>query len=68
MPSLNDPVLPIIIVLLNGGIQEQPRPEEPPDLRHWQIKQRSKIHLTTVTNTLIIPFGIRDQYVTQPLS
>jgi integrase/recombinase XerD len=39
MSSLNNPVLPIIIVPLNGGIQGQSRPEEPPDLRHWQIEE-----------------------------
>jgi len=39
MSSLNNPVLPIMIVPLNGGIQEQSRPEEPPDLRHRQIEE-----------------------------
>ncbi len=39
MSSLNNPILPIMIVPLNGGIQEQSRPGEPPDLRHWQIEE-----------------------------
>ena len=39
MSSPNNPVLPIMIVPLNSGIREQSRPEEPSDLRHWQIEE-----------------------------
>lgn len=38
-PSLSDPVLPIVIVPLQGGKPEEPRQAEPPDLRHWQIEE-----------------------------
>lgn len=34
-----DPVLPIVIVPLQGGKVEEPRRVEPPDLRHWQIEE-----------------------------
>jgi integrase/recombinase XerD len=33
------PVLPIVIVPLEGGKELEPRCEEPPDLRHWQIEE-----------------------------
>lgn len=38
-PSPSDPVLPIVIVPLQGGKVEEPRRAEPPDLRHWQIEE-----------------------------
>ncbi|MGI0486419.1 tyrosine-type recombinase/integrase [Pantanalinema rosaneae CENA516] len=38
-PSPSDPVLPIVIVPIEGGKQEEPRQPEPPDLRHWQIEE-----------------------------
>lgn len=38
-PSRSDPVLPIVIVPLQGGKVEEPRRAEPPDLRHWQIEE-----------------------------
>lgn len=38
-PSPAEPVLPIVIVPLDGGKKEKPRSEEPPDLRHWQIEE-----------------------------
>jgi len=38
-PSSSDPVLPIVIVPLEGGKPEEPRQPEPPDLRHWQIEE-----------------------------
>lgn len=42
-----DPILPIaqrslpeiVIVPLAGSKKEEPRPDEPPDLRHWQIEE-----------------------------
>jgi integrase/recombinase XerD len=34
-----DPVLPIIIVPIEGGKVEEPRRVDPPDLRHWQIEE-----------------------------
>ena len=37
--SPSDPVLPIVIVPLQGGKVEEPRRAEPPDLRHWQIEE-----------------------------
>jgi integrase/recombinase XerD len=37
--SPSDPVLPIVIVPIEGGKQEEPRQPEPPDLRHWQIEE-----------------------------
>ena len=37
--SASDPVLPIVIVPLEGGKEKEPRREEPPDLRHWQIEE-----------------------------
>ncbi|GAB4380102.1 MAG: hypothetical protein Kow00121_35660 [Elainellaceae cyanobacterium] len=45
--SPTDPVLPfaqrslpeIVIVPLDGGKQEKPRREAPPDMRHWQIEE-----------------------------
>jgi integrase/recombinase XerD len=37
--SPSDPVLPIVIMPIEGGKQEEPRPPEPPDLRHWQIEE-----------------------------
>ncbi|HEY9620690.1 MAG TPA: tyrosine-type recombinase/integrase [Crinalium sp.] len=37
--SPSDPVLPIVIVSIEGGKQEEPRQLEPPDLRHWQIEE-----------------------------
>lgn len=37
--SLTDPVLPIVIVPLDGGKQKEPQREEPPDMRHWQIEE-----------------------------
>jgi integrase/recombinase XerD len=38
-PSPSDPVLPIVIVPLQGGKVEEPRRVDPPDLRHWQIEE-----------------------------
>ena len=35
----HEPVLPIVIVPLEGGKEKQPRRSEPPDLRHWQIEE-----------------------------
>lgn len=37
--SPSDPVLPIVIVPIEGGKQEETRQPEPPDLRHWQIEE-----------------------------
>ena len=37
--SPSDPVLPIVIVPLQGGKVEEPRRAEPPDLRHRQIEE-----------------------------
>lgn len=37
--SPSDPVLPIVIVPLQGGKEEKPRRVESPDLRHWQIEE-----------------------------
>lgn len=37
--SSPEPVLPIVIVPLEGGKQEESRQAEPPDLRHWQIEE-----------------------------
>ncbi|HEY9599122.1 MAG TPA: site-specific integrase [Cyanophyceae cyanobacterium] len=37
--SPTNPVLPIVIVPLEGGKQEEPRRSEPPDMRHWQIEE-----------------------------
>ena len=37
--SPSDPVLPIVIVPLQGGKVEEPRLTAPPDLRHWQIEE-----------------------------
>ncbi|MBD2067186.1 hypothetical protein H6F93_06530 [Leptolyngbya sp. FACHB-671] len=37
--SPSDPVLPIVIVPVDGGKQEEPRREEPPDMRHWQVEE-----------------------------
>lgn len=37
--SPSDPVLPIVIVPIDGGKQKEPRQPEPPDLRHWQIEE-----------------------------
>ncbi|HEY9663288.1 MAG TPA: tyrosine-type recombinase/integrase [Allocoleopsis sp.] len=37
--SPSDPVLPIVIVPLQGGKVEEPRQPEPPDLRHRQIEE-----------------------------
>lgn len=37
--SPSDPVLPIVIVPIEGGKQEEPRQPEPPNLRHWQIEE-----------------------------
>lgn len=37
--SPSDPVLPIVIVPLQGGKVEEPRRAAPPDLRHWQIEE-----------------------------
>ena len=34
-----DPVLPIVIVPIEGGKEKEPRREEPPDMRHWQIEE-----------------------------
>lgn len=39
MSSPIDPVLPIVIVSLDGGKQEELRQLQPPDLRHWQIEE-----------------------------
>jgi integrase/recombinase XerD len=36
--SPTDPVLPIVIMPIEGGKQQEPRQAEPPDLRHWQIE------------------------------
>ena len=39
---IHEPVLPIVIVLLNAigcGEEKQPPRVEPPDLRHWQIEE-----------------------------
>jgi integrase/recombinase XerD len=38
-PSPPEPVLPIVIVPLQGGKEEEPRRVESPDLRHWQIEE-----------------------------
>ncbi|MBD1997665.1 tyrosine-type recombinase/integrase [Leptolyngbya sp. FACHB-541] len=38
-PSPSDPILPVVIVPLNGGKKEEARREEPPDMRHWQIEE-----------------------------
>ncbi|MBC7823716.1 MAG: tyrosine-type recombinase/integrase [Candidatus Parcubacteria bacterium] len=38
-PPPADPVLPIVIVPLEGGKMQEPRREDPPDLRHWQIEE-----------------------------
>jgi len=38
-PLPADSVLPIVILPLDGGKKEKPRPDEPPDLRHWQIEE-----------------------------
>ena len=35
----SEPVLPIVIVSLEGGKEKQPPRVEPPDLRHWQIEE-----------------------------
>jgi integrase/recombinase XerD len=37
--SPSNPVLPIVIVPIEGGKQKEPRQPEPPDLRHWQIEE-----------------------------
>lgn len=37
--SPSDPVLPIVIVPLQGGKVEEPRCEAPSNLRHWQIEE-----------------------------
>ncbi|KAM3095831.1 hypothetical protein ACKFKF_23865 [Phormidesmis sp. 146-12] len=37
--SSPEPVLPIVIVPLEGGKQEGSRRAEPPDLGHWQIEE-----------------------------
>jgi integrase/recombinase XerD len=37
--SPSDPVLPIVIVSLQGGKGEESRRAKPPDLRHWQIEE-----------------------------
>jgi integrase/recombinase XerD len=37
--SPSDPVLPIVIVPLDGGKKEELHREEPPDMRHWQIEE-----------------------------
>jgi len=37
--SPSDPILPIVIVPLEGGKPLEPRREELPDLRHWQIEE-----------------------------
>ena len=37
--SPSNPVLPIVIVPLQGGKVEEPRQAEPPDFRHWQIEE-----------------------------
>lgn len=34
-----DPILPIVIVPIEGGKAKEPRREEPPDVRHWQIEE-----------------------------
>ncbi len=33
------PVLPIVIVPLDGGKEPEPCREESPDIRHWQIEE-----------------------------
>jgi len=35
----HEPMLPIVIVSLEGGKEKQPPRVEPPDLRHWQIEE-----------------------------
>ncbi len=37
--SSSDPILPIVIMPIEGGKVEEPRRQEPPDLRHWQIEE-----------------------------
>jgi integrase/recombinase XerD len=37
--SPTDPVLPIIIVPIEGDKKQEPRRAEPPDLRYWQIEE-----------------------------
>ena len=37
--SSSDPVLPIVIVPLEGGKEKQTRRVDPPDLRYWQIEE-----------------------------
>ncbi|HEY9659859.1 MAG TPA: site-specific integrase [Allocoleopsis sp.] len=37
--SPTNPVLPIVIVPIEGGKKEEPRRSEPPDMRHWQIEE-----------------------------
>jgi integrase/recombinase XerD len=37
--SPSDPVLPIVIVPIEGGKEQEPRQPEPPDLRHCQIDE-----------------------------
>jgi integrase/recombinase XerD len=37
--SPSDPVLPIVIVPLQGGKGEEPRRVDPPDTGHWQIEE-----------------------------
>lgn len=34
-----DPILPIVIVPLEGGKEPEARRAEPPDVRHWQIEE-----------------------------
>jgi integrase/recombinase XerD len=34
-----DPILPIVIVPLEGGKEPEARRAEPPNMRHWQIEE-----------------------------